>query len=171
LPTVLNEYEKFIKKLGFTNLGVVVDVGAGSGLSSVPFVRSKCYVILVDISASALYLARKFYKEMGLYRFADLVLADAFHLPFRDKSVDLALSWGLLEHFKSEDSVRIVKEKLRISRMIMEIVPYRKCVGYLIAKKLAKLLNRRWPYGDEVERDYDEWGVSNLFIDPSHYDF
>jgi len=156
LPTALNEYEEFVKKLDFTNLRVVVDVGAGSGLSSVPLARSKCYVVLADISASALHLARELYKEMGLRGFADLVLADAFHLPFRDKSADLALSWGLLEHFKPEDSVRIVKEKLRIGKMIMEIVPYRRCIGYSIAKRLAKLLNRRWPYGDEVERDYEE---------------
>jgi len=95
LPTVVREYEEFVKKLGFTNLKVVIDVGAGRGLSSIPFARSKCYVILVDVSESALYLARELYKEMGLCRFIDLVLADAFHLPFRGKSVDLALSLGV----------------------------------------------------------------------------
>jgi len=49
--------------------------------------------------------------------------------------------------------MRIFKEKLRVSRMVVEIVPYRRCVGYLVAKQF---LNRRWPYGGEVEKDYDE---------------
>jgi 2-polyprenyl-3-methyl-5-hydroxy-6-metoxy-1,4-benzoquinol methylase len=156
LPTVLNEYESFTRRQGFANLKAVVDVGAGSGLSSIPFAKSNYRVILVDYSESALHLAREYYMDVGLYRSLDLVIADAFHLPLRNKSVDLVLSWGLLEHFKPEDSVKILREKLRVGKMLMEIVPYRKCIGYWLAKKLVRLLGRIWPYGDEIERDYEE---------------
>ena len=155
-PTTLNEYELFVKRLDLTDLKVVSDIGAGSGLSSIPFAKNNSYVILIDISDDALRLAKKLYESMGLHGFIDLVLADAFHLPLRNKSVDLVLSWGLLEHFKPKDSVKILREKLRIGKMLMEIVPYRKCIGYRLAKKLVRFLKRKWPYGDEIERDYDE---------------
>jgi ubiquinone/menaquinone biosynthesis C-methylase UbiE len=154
-PIILAEYESLIGELGFTNLKVVIDVGAGSGLSSIPFIRRGRLSILLDISKEALRLARETMRARFM-RNVELVLADAFHLPFRDKCADLIFSWGLLEHFKPVDSVRILREKLRVGRTVMEIVPCRKCIGYRLAKGLAKFLKRKWPYGGEIERDYVE---------------
>jgi ubiquinone/menaquinone biosynthesis C-methylase UbiE len=92
-PIILAEYESLIGELGFTNLKVVIDVGAGSGLSSIPFIRRGRLSILLDISKEALRLARETMRARFM-RNVELVLADAFHLPFRDKCADLIFSWG-----------------------------------------------------------------------------
>jgi len=168
MPETLLEYRSFIKRsLIFDEIKLVVDVGAGSGLSSIPFCERGCHVVLLDLSVDALRLAREVYKRLGLYKYVDLVLGDAFHLPFRDKSMDLAFSWGLLEHFKSSE--KILREKMRVARDIMAIVPYRMCPGYWLAKRLAIFLKREWPYGGEVERDYNERDLIKEFNDAGIY--
>lgn len=51
----------------------------------------------------------------------------------------------------------------------MAIVPYRMCLGYWLAKRLAIFLEREWPYGGEVERDYNERDIFKEFNDAGIY--
>jgi ubiquinone/menaquinone biosynthesis C-methylase UbiE len=52
-----------------------------------------------------------------------LLRADAFNLPFSDKTFDIAFSQGLFEHFSDEDIVRLVIEQLRVAKRIIFSVP------------------------------------------------
>lgn len=163
----VNEYSKLLKCV-FTREkffpSTVVDVGGGGGFSALPFVLAKGYVILADLDLLGLRLAKEKYRRLKLRTF-DAILCDALHLPFRDKSVDLALSWGLLEHFDSpEKRVKILIEKARVSKMVMAIVPYRINIGYKIAKLLSRALGFKWPFGGEMERDYIEYELAEEFI-------
>jgi len=168
MPETLLEYRSFIKRsLVFDEIKLVVDVGAGNGLSSIPFCEKGCHILLLDLNVDALRLAREVYRRLGLHKYIDLVLGDSFHLPFRDKSMDLAFSWGLLEHFKSSEG--ILREKMHVAKDIMAIVPYRMCPGYWLAKRLAIFLEREWPYGGEVERGYDERELLKEFDDAGIY--
>ncbi len=68
--------------------------------------------------------------------------------------MDLVFSQGLIEHFNSSESVRILKEMKRTGKMIMVMVPYRINIGFQLAKIYCKVFKRPWPFGETIERDY-----------------
>ena len=68
-----------------------------------------------------------------------ILQADAFHLPFPDKSFDVVYSLGLLEHFEPEEQVRILREHARCARrmVVMNLPPT------LLHVRLILWVNRR----------------------------
>lgn len=46
----------------------------------------------------------------------EIVLGDAMHLPFADKSFDVVYSLGLLEHFEPQEQMRLLREQARVAR-------------------------------------------------------
>jgi ubiquinone/menaquinone biosynthesis C-methylase UbiE len=81
---------------------LVVDVGVGPATMSRHF---PCEVIGCDRSLSMLKQAKK--------RITEVVLADADHLPFRDKAFDGAFESGCLPYIA--DRVQAVREMARVS--------------------------------------------------------
>jgi hypothetical protein len=51
------------------------------------------------------------------------IVADAFHLPFKEDSFDLCLSQGFFEHFDDDQVNKLVDEQLRIAPSILLSVP------------------------------------------------
>lgn len=51
------------------------------------------------------------------------VVADAFHLPFKENSLDLCFSQGFFEHFNNIEIEQLINEQLRISKEGMFSVP------------------------------------------------
>ena len=54
---------------------------------------------------------------------AKFTKADAFHLPYPDKSFDVAFSQGLLEHFDCQDIIKLIDEQLRVAKAVAFSVP------------------------------------------------
>ena len=94
----------------------LLDVGCGRGL---PVKMLKGYKkVGVDISISSLTncLQEKTHHNV--------VLADASHLPFRDKSFDIALCLQVLHLLKKRDAMKVLDELERIAcRQIILAVP------------------------------------------------
>jgi hypothetical protein len=96
---------------------VIIDVCAGGGdlplraLSGRP--GMPCRIIAVDRAASTLRAARA--AAHGESRLL-LVRADARRLPFRDGSVDAAVSTLAAHHFSGDDAARMLAEMRRCAR-------------------------------------------------------
>lgn len=89
-----------------------LEVGAGSGRLS-RFLALKGYdTYCLDYSIDALTYARSCYEKEGAK--GVYVLGRAEHLPFKDNSIDVVFSTGLLEHF--EDPMPIICEMVRVLR-------------------------------------------------------
>ncbi len=83
------------------NNEVMVDVGCGWGRWSIAAARKGYRVISVDPSMGALMAARRIARELG--QTIHGIVGDGRYLPLRDRSVDVAYSFGVLQHLAKED--------------------------------------------------------------------
>jgi len=93
----------------------ILEVGCGSGTYLRMLGRRgyRCYG--VDNSMEAIAIARRNCKKVQL--------ADIFHLPFKNNSIDIIFNQGVMEHFSDEEFDRILKEFSRVSKRVCIIVP------------------------------------------------
>jgi len=119
----------------------ILEVGAHSGLGCLTIKsRYRKFVVASDINLECCKAMVQRFKYWCLD--IPVVCCDAFNLPFKDKSVTVCFSVGLLEHYEKEDAVKLIREQLRITRYAIVDVPTERC-GY--------------GYGDERFRTQDEW--------------
>lgn len=92
--------------------GTSLEVGCGSARLST-FVGAEGYrAVGLDYCVEAAALAQTSFARAGVR--GDVAMGDALRLPFRDGSIDVVLSTGLLEHF--EDPAPVVREMVRVLR-------------------------------------------------------
>src|SRR5262247_3411426 len=88
----------------------VLDVGCGAGVDLARFARSGAEATGVDVSPSAIELARKNFEQQGLRgRFE---VADGEQLPFPDNTFDLVFAHGVVQYTASPQ--RLVDECRRV---------------------------------------------------------
>ena len=88
----------------------VLDVGCGAGTDLARFARGGAIVTGVDISSSAIELARKNFEQQGLQ--ADLSVADGESLPFESETFDLVFAHGVIQY--TPDTQKVVDECRRV---------------------------------------------------------
>ena len=88
----------------------VLDVGCGAGTDLVRFAKGGALVSGVDISPSAVALARQNFSQQSLE--ADLREADGEHLPYADGTFDLVFAHGVLQY--TPNSRALVEECRRV---------------------------------------------------------
>ena len=88
----------------------VLEVGCGAGTDLARFAKGGAIVTGVDLSSSAVALARKNFDQQGLP--ADLREADGEHLPFSDESFDLVYAHGVVQY--TSDGQALVNECRRV---------------------------------------------------------
>jgi len=90
----------------------VLEVGCGAGTDLVRFARGGARVTGVDLSASAIELARQNFAQQGLS--ADLREADGERLPFADGSFDLVYAHGVVQY--TTNAAALIHECHRVLR-------------------------------------------------------
>jgi SAM-dependent methyltransferase len=88
----------------------VLEVGCGAGTDLVRFARGGAIVTGVDISSSAIALARQNFEQQGLQ--ADLREADGERLPFPAATFDLVYAHGVVQYTASDNA--LVAECVRV---------------------------------------------------------
>jgi SAM-dependent methyltransferase len=88
----------------------VLDVGCGAGVDLARFARGGAEITGIDVSPSAIELARKNFEQQGLRgRFE---VADGERLPFPDNTFDLVFAHGVVQYTASPQ--RLVDECRRV---------------------------------------------------------
>lgn len=134
---------------GFERLRAI-EIGAGRGLNGLLYARRGADVTLLDESALALAQARELYAAHGAG--FEPVEADVFDLPRELRgSFDVAMSFGLCEHFLGERRRAVVAAHLELVRpggLAFLGVPNRRAPVY---RAWMATLKRRgtWPLGTE----------------------
>jgi SAM-dependent methyltransferase len=88
----------------------VLEVGCGAGTDLARFAKGGAAVSGVDLSSSAIALARQNFEQQGLR--GDLREADGEHLPFADDSFDLVYAHGVVQY--TTDPAALVRECRRV---------------------------------------------------------
>jgi len=125
----------------FKNQGIefVLDLGCGAGRHSVYLARNGFDVVGIDVSKSALRIAKEWAQEenLGKVRFVQGTMT---HIPFRDSQFDAIISVSVVHHAVKED----------IEETIDEIHRILKRNGIFLAN-LASVKDPRYGKGEMVE--------------------
>lgn len=134
----------------------VLEVGVGPGYVPRRLARERgCRATGLDYLPAALESARS-QAGAGEPRL-DLVRGSAFSLPFAEASFDAVMSFGLVEHYDSLGSRRILAEHRRVCRpggLVLVSTPS--------SLDIAHSLRRRWlgrAYPHHPERSYHPWSL------------
>ena len=95
-------------------LGQALDVGAGPGHDAVFLIKQGFNVIAIDISPSAVRLARENASAAGVFGFFQQ--GDVRHIPVEDKFVDVVNDRGCFHALSTEDRSKAVNEIHRVLR-------------------------------------------------------
>jgi SAM-dependent methyltransferase len=90
----------------------VLDVGCGAGTDLIRFAKGGALVSGVDLSSSAIALAKQNFAQQGLA--ADLREADGEDLPFEDNAFDLVFAHGVVQYTARDKA--LVDECRRVLR-------------------------------------------------------
>ncbi len=157
---------------GFDRLRVI-EIGAGAGTNAGVMAKRGATVTVLDYSDLALARARQFFEANDLQ--ADFVQANALHLPdaLLDQ-FDVAMSFGLNEHFTGAERVQIFQAHLDVLRagggVAFVSVPNARNAPYRVSKWLAEKTGR-WKLGVEVPFTRDELGSICEQLGVSHAEF
>jgi 2-polyprenyl-3-methyl-5-hydroxy-6-metoxy-1,4-benzoquinol methylase len=122
LRAALAELDRVLPALGAD--AMLLDVGTGladiprQGASAAAARGTRLATIGVDVSWALLSAAR----EQTSY----MVCADARALPFRDRSVDVAMCSQILHHFEERDAEDVVRELDRVARRAVIVADLRR---------------------------------------------
>ncbi len=127
-----------------------LEIGCGTGISSLWLAKNGCEVTAVDYTKESVELVTEAAKELELC--VNAVCCDArTELPFREKQFDYLFQCGLLEHFDSEMQVRLLKGWSRYANRIVSMVPNSSSLPYRVGKEIMER-EGRWPYGLEIPK-------------------
>lgn len=143
LPIVKVIKDFFNRKINYS-----LEVGCGTGSYSIVLKKLGLIsnVILLDSSYSALESAKRTFDTFN--DFGMFILADGMNMPLVDKSMNLAFSGGLLEHFDKKRQKKLISEQTRVSTHVICQVPIN-TIFYNFQRKIIELLNKGWPFGYE----------------------
>jgi SAM-dependent methyltransferase len=88
----------------------VLEVGCGAGVDVARFARGGARVTGVDLTSSAIGLAKANFEQQALR--GEFFVADGEHLPFPDASFDLVYAHGVVQY--TADPARLVRECRRV---------------------------------------------------------
>ena len=88
----------------------VLEVGCGAGVDLARFARGGAHVTGVDLTSSAIGLAKSNFEQQALQ--GELFVADGEHLPFPDDFFDLVYAHGVVQY--TADPARLVRECRRV---------------------------------------------------------
>jgi len=125
-----------------------LEIGAGLGVDILAVASFGYEAIALDISKEALRLIRS--KAESRVKNLHLVAADAFHLPFKNDSLDLIFHQGVMEHFPDPDPFLCEqKMALKTGGTIMADVPQTYTL-YTLRKRWA-IRRGKWFAGWETQ--------------------
>jgi len=134
----------------------LLDIGCNWGRWTIAATRAGYRVTGIDPSFEAIDAAARIARQLGVD--AEYVVADARRLPIPDESLDVAFSYGVLQHFSKEDVAAAVREIRRVLKPGgTSWVQMPNALGVRNAYQLAR---RGFREGDEFEVRY--WRPAEL---------
>jgi ubiquinone/menaquinone biosynthesis C-methylase UbiE len=107
-------HKEFIDAITASNPNLLLEVGTGAAAISFSIIKNKNIpIVIIDNNFDILKKIKSDAEKLNLKVIP--VCADAFKLPFKDKTFAIVFSQGLLEHFSDPDIEIILNEKLRVA--------------------------------------------------------
>lgn len=128
----------------------IIEVGCGSGFTSVALAQRGARCALLDLSPEALAGAKAGFAQHGLPE-PEAYLGDALRSAVPSDSFDFVWNGGVIEHFYDSGKALLIQEMLRMAKpsgVVVILVPNRWCWQFQIVQAWQKLRGT-WKYGFE----------------------
>ena len=131
--------------------GEVLEIGCGSGVSSLWLAKNGLRVTALDYTKSSVELVKAAAKKLALPNI-NVVLADATQpLPFKPKQFDYIFQAGLLEHFETAQQIDLLKNWAKYGKHMISMIPNAASLPYRIGKQIMEN-DGTWKYGLEIPK-------------------
>ena len=141
----------------FKKRGKALDQGSGTGFYTIMLDKLGFVTTGIEISKTLLDEANKNKKRFKCnYK---MILGDVRNMPFKNKSFDLVLSGGIIEHFP--ETQKAIKEQYRVLKkggILLIHVPHR--ISIFTLTKILQKLFRKWKSG--YEKSFTIWRFKNM---------
>jgi ubiquinone/menaquinone biosynthesis C-methylase UbiE len=144
----VNKIVEELEKTGPLKNKKILEIGAGSGATSIKLAQEGATVFCLDYSPKAINVIKQ--NGLSTKTRVHCVLADANELPFQQNSIDVCFHQGFLEHFT--DVAKMLGEQYRVLRVqgiICADVPQR--YSFYSLKKHVLIWLGKWFAGWETE--------------------
>lgn len=139
----------------------IIEVGCGSGLTSLALAQQGAKCALLDLSPEALRIAAAEFTKVGL-PVPELFNQDALKNTLPSDAFDVSWNGGVIEHFYDSGKELLVQEMLRITKpggSVIVLVPNAACWHFQIVQAWMKLRGT-WVYG--FEDDMSPWRLRRM---------
>jgi ubiquinone/menaquinone biosynthesis C-methylase UbiE len=150
MPENSANLEVLLSHIGNPNEKHVIEVGCGSGFTTLGLAHKGARCALLDISPVALDTACEAFTRAGLptpERYAE----DALHSSVPSDSFDAVWNGGVIEHFSDEGKEMLIREMVRMCKpggRVIILVPNRLCWQLQVRQAWQKARGT-WKYGFE----------------------
>lgn len=128
-----------------------LEVGCGTGISSLWLAKNGKRVTALDYTESSVELVKAAAQKLNLDNI-DVVQCDATKdLPFAEKQFDYIFQAGLLEHFETDEQIRLLSNWARYGKYMISMIPNAASIPYQVGKKIMED-NGIWEYGLEIPK-------------------
>lgn len=138
-----------LQHIGNPSGKTMCEVGCGSAVISAVFGHKGAEISLVDKSSKALDFAQRTFNQEGLK--AKYYLQDATDMEFPDGHFDVVWNAGVIEHFRDEGKIALIREMWRIVKpggILLIMVPNKWDIPFVLGKWLA-MWRKTWQFGYE----------------------
>lgn len=131
--------------------GTTLEIGCGTGISSLWLAKNGRKVTALDYTESSVQLVKAAAEKLSLKN-VDVILCDATkELPFEEKKFDYIFQAGLLEHFETDEQIRLLRNWARYGKYMISMIPNASSIPYRIGKQLMEN-EGTWEYGLEIPK-------------------
>ncbi len=163
------EIEDFVlREVKLNKNSKILEVGSGSGNSSLRLASLVGQVFLLDKSKYSLDCSKKLADYYGLDN-VKMINGDIFRIPFDDEIFDLCWNVGLIEHFNFEQAQQCIEEMFRVTKNYGYVcvgVPNFRSLPIIKAKinsALSRFINIKG-YKLDDEKKYTRSDIEKIFI-------
>jgi SAM-dependent methyltransferase len=140
----------------------VVELGGGGGSFLLPFARLGCVCYAVDFSKVGLERAQQLFRDQG--HELNVIVGDLMRIgPDLRSRFDIAVSYGLCEHFRGDERLAMIRAHLAVLKsagVAMFSVPNRLSPAYQLWWRATRTLTRVGMASRLDVNIIDEWAFS-----------
>lgn len=127
-----------------------LEVGCGTGISTLWLAKHGREAVALDYTQESVELVRMAAEHLGLN--VIVYQCDATDaLPFEEGQFDYIFQSGLLEHFETEQQIKLLKRWGRYGKYMISMIPNAASVPYRVGKKIMEEIGT-WEYGLEIPK-------------------
>lgn len=128
-----------------------LEIGCGTGASSLWLAKKGRIATALDYTKSSVDLVKAAADKLGLKNI-NVVQTDATKdLPFEEKQFDYIFQAGLLEHFETDEQIRLLRNWAKYGEYMISMIPNASSIPYRVGKQIMEN-NGTWEYGLEIPK-------------------